>query len=91
MSFESHVNPSPSDHQSTPKERAAISSPERHAPDFTNCTTATLPPAETERSITPIAADDLPLPAPVWTRTRDVTRFDARTGRRVGGSLVGDR
>ena len=47
MSFESHVNPSPSDHHSTPSDRPAASSPERHFPDFTNCTTATFQPAET--------------------------------------------
>ncbi len=40
-SDESHVNPSPIAHQSTPRRFAVVSSPTFHFPDFTNWTTAT--------------------------------------------------
>src|SRR5207244_6999234 len=69
-SSESHVKPSPIAHQSTPsRSRHTVSSPTRHSPDFTNCTTATCQSRATARTTTPNAAVDLPLPSPVFTIT----------------------
>ena len=84
-SAESHVKPSPIDHQSTPSCRQTFSSPVCHLPDFRNWTTATGQPRPTPRITTPIAAVVLPLPGPVFTSTSDGARRSS-SGR---GSSVG--
>src|SRR5262249_49514989 len=80
MSFESHVNPSPIVHHSTPSRFADCSSPTRQRPDLTNCTTQTDQPRATARITVPNAAVDLPLPSPVLTITTDGARTVARAG-----------
>src|SRR5438067_4663148 len=71
MSCESHVNPSPSVHHSTPSRAAISRSPVFHLSDLMNCTTHTFQPRAKARSIVPNAAVDLPLPSPVLTMTID--------------------
>ena len=70
-SSESHVNPSPNEYQSTPSSRPSFSSPTFQSPDLMNCTTATDHPRAIALTITPNAADDLPLPSPVLISTSD--------------------
>src|SRR5581483_234469 len=88
-SCESQVKPSPSVHQSTPsRSRHTFSSPTRQLPDFTNCTTATRQSRATERSTTPNADDDFPLPSPVFTTTTLSARRRAGLVCSRGGSCV---
>src|SRR5579864_5020881 len=85
MSFESHVNPSPSVHQSMPSSRPAFASPVFHDGDFKNCTTHTRKPRPAARNAVPSAAVVFPFPSPVLTRTNERARFDALWGPVRGG------
>ena len=70
-----------------PRWSASLRSPVFHFPPLTNWTTATFHPRAQPRAITPKAADDLPLPWPVLTRTSDLARVmvaDCRARRREG-------
>src|ERR687892_317735 len=73
-SVDSHVKPSPSVCHSMPRWSASLRSPVFHLPPLMNCTTPTRQPRAQPRAITPKAADDLPLPCPVLSRTTESTR-----------------
>ena len=72
--------------QSTPSWRPTFSSPTFQSPLLTNCSTATCQPRATPRTITPNAAELLPLPLPVLTTTSD-----GRPGAAVGAGILGRR
>src|SRR5260221_9144438 len=87
MSFESHVNPSPSVHQSIPRSLPAFASPTFHEGDFKNWTTHTRKPRPAARNAVPSAAVVLPFPSPVLTRTNELARSRAGCGPVFGGAL----
>src|SRR5205807_9294300 len=87
MSFESHVNPSPSAHQSIPRSLPAFASPTFHDGDFRNWTTHTRKPRPAARNAVPSAAVVFPLPSPVLTKTNDVARLRAGRGPVLGGAM----
>src|SRR5882672_7776513 len=87
MSFESHVNPSPIVHHSTPSFTADCRSPTFHSSDLMNWITQTFQPRATARKAVPNAAVDFPFPSPVLTITTDGAFFVARVGARTGTSL----
>ena len=86
----SQENPSPTVSQSTPRRRAAFSSPDFHSPDLMNCTTAHRHPRAAARIRIPMAAVVLPLPSPVLTTTSDCARrnFSGRGSSVRGASAV---
>ena len=73
-SVDSQVNPSPRVCHSMPRWSASLRSPVFHFPLLMNWTTPTRQPRAQPRPMTPKAADDLPLPCPVLTRTIDSAR-----------------
>src|ERR1700736_6001087 len=86
MLRESHVNPSPIVHHSTPRLVAAFCSPTFHFSDLRNWITHTFQPRATARMTVPNAAVDLPLPSPVLTITTEGAFRVARAGASVGTS-----
>ena len=83
------MNPSPNAYQSTPSWRPIFSSPTFQSPLLTNWTTATFQSRATARSITPNAAELLPLPLPVLTSTSEgAERSPSGRGSSASGSVV---
>src|SRR5712692_2745991 len=85
---ESHVNPSPKVHHSTPRLVAAFCSPTFHLSDLRNWITHTRQPRATARIAVPNAAVDFPLPSPVFTSTTDGAFLVARGGPSRGISFA---